>query len=349
MARGRSLLVSLALALAIASCATPAAPTRPAPMGTTAGPSPAAAATGTPAASSVPSPTDAGTQPAVSPSPTAGEQTAPLPAQEPAEGSAPALALALELPWEPVYAGDPLRVVVQLSSPRAMDALYAQYLALEAGQPTPALAFASPAVAADWAQGVTLALYRLEAGGTRTPVLAPGDWAGYRRRPEESEDVAFGPSLAWAQEWLVPAEAAGLEAGDYVLEAAWDGRGLADGALLGADGALQAQALSVTVQAPENWDQATHLGRLANVAFLQGDNARARTLGQEALDTGLDDGSPERLNLYFLVAAACFGQQDYQAAIATYKRVIARVPAGSELALLAQQWIDMIEDLQQGP
>jgi len=263
----------------------------------------------------------------------------PLPsATAAADGDAlPALALAVELPWAPIYAGDPLRLVVRLSSPRAWEALYAQYLAAEAGQPAPEAATAAPAVPSDWEQGVALTLDRLDSGGAHQAVLTAAAWAPHLRQREA--DLPEIGLTVWMREWLVPAEAASLQEGEYALTATWHGQG--------PEGAVTAEEVRFSVTAPANdSEKAVQAGRLAYCAFARGDYAEARTQGQQALEMGVEDGTPERFELHFLVAGAAFGLQDYEAAIATYERIIALAPRGSDLALLAQQWIDITKEIQ---
>jgi len=140
-----------------------------------------------------------------------------------------------------------------------------------------------------------------------------------------------------------------LREGEYVITASWNGQGV-DSALLGPEGTVQAEELRLAVKAPAgDTETAIQSGRLAYAAYMQGDYAGALTRGRQALDTGFDDGSPERVDQYFLVAEACLGLEDYEAAIATYQRLIALQPEGSEIALLAQEWIDVIREVQAGP
>jgi len=218
-----------------------------------------------------------------------------------------------------------------------MDALYVQYLATEAGQPTPPADSAAPAIPADWAQGVTLTLECLEAGGARRAVLAGDDWAPHLR--QKDADLPTPGLLVWSQEWLVPADVAQLQEGEYVLTALWNGEGH--------DGAVEAAEVRFAAGTPANEaEKAVNAGRLAYCAYAGGDYAEAYTRGLEALDTGVEDFSPERFDTYFLVAGAAFGLKDYEAAIATYERIIALAPEGHDLALVAQQWIDIVKKIQ---
>jgi tetratricopeptide (TPR) repeat protein len=286
--------------------------------------------------------TAAGATAGATPSPSASAEStttarSATPPATPAGEALPALALAAELPWEPVYAGDPLRVVVRLSNPRAMDALSAQYLAAEVEQPTPVAGSDAPIIPADWAQGVTLTLERLEAGGARTAVLTGDDWAPHLRQREM--DLPQAGLVVWREEWLVPADAAQLEEGEYALSVLWDGP----------DGAIEAAEVRFAASAPANdVEAAVTASRLANAAYARGDYAEALARGQEALDMGVEDFSPERFDTYFLVAGAAFGLKDYERAIATYERIIALAPEGHDLALLAQQWIDIVNEIQAG-
>lgn len=262
--------------------------------------------------------------------------------------SAPALALAAQVPWQPLYAGDPLRVVVQLASPRAAEELYRQSLAWEQGQLTPTPGFAAPEVPSTWGPAVTLNLYRLEPGGGRTPVLAGGAWAPYLLQPQ-GEPLEVDPGLGvHSQEWLAPPGAAPLAPGHYVLQVYWTGLGLVDAQLLGPGGALRAEDIPLEVREPAGDSaQATHLGRLAYAAYWQRRYEEARRLGREALALDPGPATPERMEAYLIVANSSLALKDYQAAAETYRDLAGRAPKGSKEALVAQYWLGVIGRLLQ--
>lgn len=263
----------------------------------------------------------------------------------PTPAGAPAFALAAELPWQPVYCGDPLRLMVRLSSPRAMQDAY-RAISDQEGQDSESTTIGAPDVPVDWFQGLDLTLYHVDADGTRTEVLADSAWAPHQRQTHPSLPAVS--LVTWSQEWFVPAEIAQLQEGGYLLAASWDGHGL-DRTLLGPDGIVMAEELRFAVQAPtSDGERATQAGRLAYNAYVRGDYPEARTHGEEALELGVEDGSPDRLDTHFLVAGACFGMKDYPAAIAAYERIIALPAKGHHLADLAQQWIDVINEMQGG-
>ncbi len=226
--------------------------------------------------------------------------------------------LSVGLAWQPTYKGDPLDVFVRLDA-----ALFQQTLVAQFGGATNAARGMTnlPALAAHWADGVTLELARVRTDGTREVVLAPGAWPAWQR---VARNDLWGtlPLPVSTAEWFLPSAAVPLTPGSYELTARWNGAGLTETNLLPASGQVAAPALAFAVIEPTNQVmQADHLGRLAIAARAAGDIPSARSLATEALQLDEAGTGAERMGTTRLLANLAFAERDLYAAYQALDRL----------------------------
>ncbi len=241
---------------------------------------------------------------------------------------APSVALGASLRWPQVYEGDPLWIEVRIDRPRARQ-LFNQ-ASRRREQKLPPQKDEAPALAIPpetWGSGVTIRLARVDRDGRSTRVF--GDDASRFQLKPETEPSPYATVLPILSEvWLLPpALTAAMTPGDYTVEVKWRGDAFVDKALLDANGELAAPTIRYVVRAPANTaEQAEHLERLAYFEARQGNRARARQLGEEALRLDPDGFSPERADTYLLVARIALETNDRAAAERTYRALLAKLP-----------------------
>jgi tetratricopeptide (TPR) repeat protein len=255
---------------------------------------------------------------------------------------APGLAVQVELPETPVYAGDPLLVNVRLTSPKADQHLQRAWRRMEKDRPADAVAL--PQLAVDWAAGLTLTLSKVVSEEKSIPVLVNAQWDAYQL----VEQSAIPGTGVWTAAWLVPADVATLKPGQYVLEVSWQGKDRVDAAWLDGEEQLAGKAVTFTVQpAKSEVEIAVHLGRLAQAAYRTGNYAEAVRHADAVLTRLPDEPSPRRARFTLLAANAAFGTGDYQASLDRYQALAAQLPPPQQscLAVTIQEQIALLEQL----
>jgi tetratricopeptide (TPR) repeat protein len=262
------------------------------------------------------------------------------------EPAAAALAIGAELRWDGFYAGDPLWVRVRLSSPRAHADLFRQAQAEAQGQPATGATFAAPKVSPDWASGVMLTLSQVDDAGKRAPVLQGAAWAPHLVKPKEQLPDLGLDFMPLIREWVVGPEAAPLAEGRYLLEVAWNGKGMVDSSLLPNDGVLRGEEIAFEVKSPADDSQrAEHLSRLARVEYLLEKYEQARDHGRQALRLWPDVLSPERVQTYFVVGNSSIGLKDYKSAEDLYRELLEKLPPpqNDHVASMAKDILEALE------
>lgn len=263
--------------------------------------------------------------------------------------TAAALAVTTELSWDNPCQGDPLRVRVRLTSPRARQDIHRRVLR---GASSSDPAFAMPAIATQWHEGVSLKLVRVHTDGTRQVVLAPNQWAAFLRPQSPGARDFEGLLLARSREWLVSPQAAGLSAGQYELETSWQGASYVEAACLPADGLLTAPTVAFSAaSATHAAQQADHLGRLAYYSYMTGDYAQARALSQKVAQLDPAGRTPERVDAWFIAAHAALRMNDPLAAADAYHSLARLFPAGesTELTSMARERLEILAPRLQLP
>lgn len=268
------------------------------------------------------------------------------------QGAAAVLAIGAEMPWQPVYPGDPLMVLVRIWSPRERQELYKQTLKAEQGQaPTPSN-FAPPKIADGWASSVALNLFRIDQAGKRVSVLPSGAWEPYRVKPEAGllslSDLGLAGHLAG---WVVPPDAVKLTEGQYILTVAWKGSPPDAGSRAG-NNELKGEDLFFDVKSlTSDAEKAGHLGRLAYFEYRMGNYEQARRDGKAAVALDPENLFPERIETWFITANASIGLKDFKSAKETLTALLAKLPppAASDIALAAKQLLDSLNEAQKLP
>lgn len=264
---------------------------------------------------------------------------------------APVIKMTADLIWEDVYIGDPVRVRVRLSSPRAMQEAHRAALKIEQGKSQTAPTFVPPQISSSqWPSRVLFHLFKIRPDGLREAVLANIDWKTFlatSKRTLAPSDIRLGVR-SLVQEWIVsPDVFRQLDEGQYVLEIAWVGKDIVDGTLLDTEGKLKAAALAFDIMSPTNDVQrAAHAERLAYYEFQQGKYKEAREHGREALRLDPSSFSPQRVYTYLFIAGASIALGDTTAAEATYRDLLKRLPPPErdDLALVVTE---VLESLRQ--
>jgi hypothetical protein len=266
--------------------------------------------------------------------------------------TAPLFKISASLTWESPYVGDPLRVRVRLTHPQIRQAAALQMRQIEQGQPVTGSAATPPPVTTNWYEGVSLNLYRVNANNTRQLVLPADQWPPFLRPLLAEPPVFDGLTTARSREWLIPAVAAGLHAGSYVLTAGWNGTHMTDPGLLPPTGVVAGQELSFTVTThTDPTAQATHLGRLAYQEYMSGDLAQARAHSQAALRLDPQNRDRERIETHFVAAHAALRMQDYLGsadALQTLVQTYSGLP-GDEVVEVANQRLEFLAPRLQVP
>jgi tetratricopeptide (TPR) repeat protein len=247
----------------------------------------------------------------------------------------PALALSIELSGDEFYGSDPLPITVRLVSPKARRQSYRQ---LAQGPGDSAVEW--PKCSPQWPGAMSFILFAIQADGQRQPAGATLDWP--KLLVPDDEPVGIGnPSRVW----MIPAEA-DLPPGRYVLQAAWNGRDLADASSLPADGTLRGELEFELVEAKTAPQRALHLERLAGVLYARLDFAKARDLGRQAINLDPATFDNQRLATWMMVADCSVGLNDLEAAIGEYKELLGRLAEKSERGASIQRWIDILTDIK---
>lgn len=268
------------------------------------------------------------------------------------QGAAAVLAIGAEMRWQPVYAGDPLAVVVRIWSPRERQELYKQTLKAEQGQaPTPS-SFVPSKIANDWASSVALGLFKIDQAGKRVSVLPAGAWEPYRVKPETGllslADLGLAsPSAAWT----ISPGAAKLSEGQYVLTVAWKGSVVGAGSR-SESSELKGEELFFDVKPlTSDSERAGHLGRLAYYEYSMGSYEKARRDGKEAVTLDPENLFPEGIKTWFIIANASIGLKDFKSARETLIALLAKLPPPetSDIAFAAKQLLDSLNEFEKSP
>ncbi len=255
------------------------------------------------------------------------------------ESPPPALDLSVELPGDEFYGGDPLPITVRLVSPRARRQAYRR-LAQGPGDSAAAPAVEWPKCSPRWPEAMSLSLFAIQTDGRRQPAGVKLDWPSLLV-PDDGPVGIGNPSRVW----MIPAEA-DLPPGRYVLQAAWNGKDLADASSLPADGTLRRELEFELVEAKTAPQRALHLERLAAVLYGRREFAKARDLGRQAIKLDPATFDNQRLATWLMVADCSVGLNDLEAAIAEYKELLGRLPEKSERGASIQRWIDILTDIK---
>ena len=262
------------------------------------------------------------------------------------------LAIRTELRWRPVYAGDPLAVVVRIWSPRERQELYKQTLKAEQGQAPTQSSFVPPKIPNDWTSSVGLGLFKIDQAGKRVSVLPAGAWEPYRIKPETGllslADLGLAsPSTGW----IVSPDAAKLSEGRYVLSVAWQDS--ATGAGSGLRGSeLKGEELFFDVRpVTSDSERARHLGRMAYFESRTRNYAQARRDGKAAVAQDPENVFPERVETWFNVANAFIATKDFKSAREILTALLAKLPPPekSDVALAAKQLLDSLSETKKLP
>ena len=259
------------------------------------------------------------------------------------------LAVGAEMRWQPVYAEDPLMVVVRLWSPRERQELYKQTLKAEQGQaPTPS-DFVPPKIPSDWASSIALGLFKIDHAGKRVSVLPAGAWEPYRVKPETGllslADLGLASPSAT---WILSPDAVKLSEGRFVLTVAWKGH--ITGAVSRAGGIeLRGEELFFDVRpVTSGSERARHLGRMAYFESRTRNYAQARRDGKAAVAQDPENVFPERVETWFNVANAFIAIKDFKSAREILTALLAKLPPPetSDLALAAKRLLDSLNEFE---
>lgn len=268
--------------------------------------------------------------------------TAPAPAT-PSDIEPPpaALELTAELPGEEFYAGDPLPVTLRLVSPRTRRQAYRPAATTQAAAP-PALPADWPKIAPDWQKAVRFTLLAVGPDSRQQPLDKQIDWPKLLLADSPTDRIGSPAAV-----WLVPPET-NLPPGRYLLQAAWDGRGLALPADLPSDGLLPAELEFELIEPRTNAQKAVHLQRLAEFFYARREFARARELGRQAIQLA-PDALLNGLACWLMVADCSTGLGDLDAAIRDYQQALARLPKNSPRGDFIRRRIEILTGLKDKP
>jgi len=265
------------------------------------------------------------------------------------QGAAAPLAIGAEMQWQPVYADDPLLILVRIWSPRERQELYKQTLKAEQGQTPAPSNFATPKIPNDWAPSVALGLFKIDQAGNRVSVLPAGAKEPYRVKPETGLLSLADLGLATpSATWLIPPEVAKLTEGQYVLTVAWKGSKPGAGSRAGSN-KLKGEDLFFEVKpATIDSERAGHLGRLAYYEYMSGSYEEARRDGNKAVALDPENLLPERIETWFVIANASIALRDFKSAGETLAALLAKLPppASSDIALAAKQLLDSLNEAE---
>ena len=278
----------------------------------------------------------------------------------------PVLALTVEIPWDEVYPGDPLRFVARVTFPRARQeinrALRSATATAKAASRPAAAEPPRPEVPANWAdRGMMLTLSRVTETGARQTLLQNVKWTEFMigqltSRPEPAssgseQDLPAKlrlPPAAGPRTWGVPPTVAKLTPGHYLLEAEWNGKDRVAAELLDGGETLRTQ-VDFDVVPVESPDQTgAHAERLAQWQYAQGNLAEAAKLAQEAISADPLTLSPERVATYVMLAQCQASQGKQWQAASTLKQLLGLLPDGDGLAQTVKQRVDELEQKGSG-
>ena len=137
------------------------------------------------------------------------------------------LELSADLDWPDLVAGDPLRLWVRLHGTTSV-------------------------VPPNWPDGLVMTLRRLSDSGQPEVVLEPDQWPALLQPATFDTRLLAITNVTQIREFLVPPEIAGLDAGRYTLEIAWQGAAFAPDMLLPTNGVITIPAIEFEVQAATN-------------------------------------------------------------------------------------------------
>ena len=267
------------------------------------------------------------------------------------QGAAAVLAIGTEMRWQPVYAGDPLMVLVRIWSPKERQELYKQTLKAEQGQaPTPSN-FVPPKISDGWASSVALNLFKIDQAGKHVSVLPASSWEPYRVKPETGVSLAELGLANHSALWIVSPDAAKLTEGQYLLTVSWKGNPPDAGSQAGSN-ELKGEELFFDIKPlTSDAEKAGHLGRMAYFEYRMGNYEQARRDGKEAVTLDPENLFPERIETWFITANASIGLKDFKSAKETLTALLAKLPppAASDIALAAKQLLDSLNEAQKLP
>ena len=240
--------------------------------------------------------------------------------------------LSLEAHWSNPLSGDPLWISVSLSCPEAQKTTL-QWLQDHEGD-TNSPPNVAPALATNWPAGLNLILVRVETNGTRTVIMTPAQWQSTLQSPSGDLLSLEAELLCHARQFQVPTPIANLQPGQYSVEGFWAGTNFTSQTNLPANGAIQAEALELTVKDPTNVsEQASHADRLAQEEYREGHMQNALDEAQNAIRLEGQPTSPDRTQSYLLAACAQLALGQPKASIQTLQQLIAQLPANDQTGL----------------
>lgn len=248
----------------------------------------------------------------------------------------PPAALALEVRplWPTVYTGGPLAIRAQIASPRARQDAYRELRALEDGTKLKAPPFQPPDLPEDWAAQVVFTVKQVQADGSTKPALEGLDWTTCLVPLSEDQTADPAGASALPREWNAGPDVAPLVEGAYLLQAAWKGP----------EGTLTASETRFTVKPAVTQDEKTeHARRLAKFEFGRGRYEEALAQATAVIDAD-PVFTPEIAETFMVAAASQAGLKNWQAAADTYKKLIAWLPAKSDLTESVKDMLKYVEE-----
>lgn len=249
----------------------------------------------------------------------------------------PTVRIALNLPQNDYFAGDPVPLRLTVLCP----------LTEEANVPSLKSAFSKPNQASrprrvpapvqqNWTSAVQWTLFRAEANAP-VPYNANLDWPKFLSPMSE---VALGNPAA---QWVIPPEA-NLPVGTYYVRAIWNPRGFVDDRWL--NGKSPAAAVKFTVHPPAcDADKAAHAERLALYHYQRNNFPDVRRFAMQAIEMNPTASSAGRLELLAAYADSCLAMDDIQAGTELYRQILKLVPENSDIAAVYKYRLKVLEDM----
>lgn len=256
----------------------------------------------------------------------------------PPEEPVPGLSLAIALPHDALYVGDPLTVTAFVSSPRlrqeAMRRLAEAPPPEAASAPAAALTLSADpgprlAVPSDWPRSVRFEVLRLEAGAAPEPVMAEFDWPAALAAAPRSRGAGPAGRAHYAR-WDLPPGTLELKPGTYLLTATWDPHEAVDAAWIDGPEPLRAEVRFTVAEPADPFARAAHAERLARWHYARGECEQALAWGQQALRPMPAQANANYLSLSMLVADCQARAGQFPQAQRTLRDVQRRLPPGRE-------------------
>ncbi|MBL9137047.1 MAG: hypothetical protein JNK85_14340 [Verrucomicrobiales bacterium] len=196
------------------------------------------------------------------------------------------LQVSADLDWQEMIEGDPLRLWVRLHG-------------------------VTGAVKPNWTEGLTVTLRRLSGVSPPEVTLGPARWPAFLQADPFDFELLSVSNVTRIREFLVPPDAAGLEAGRYALEIAWNGTPFAPALLLPTNGVVGVPTVEFEVRPATNAVlQALGRRHLAWYHYLVGNLTAVLSQARDAhqLDPGGSDPLAIQSEMILAEAAAAKGE-----------------------------------------